>query len=118
MSYTEFEISEPALSEITEDTAEFKVTVKNTGEREGSETLQLYVGYENSCVERPERELKDFKRVYLAPGEEASVILSVKKKDLAYYGENGFIEENINYIAYIGNCEKASRENKLIFSYK
>lgn len=118
LSYTEFEISEPALSEITEDTAEFKVTVKNTGEREGSETLQLYVGYENSCVERPERELKDFKRVYLAPGEEASVILSVKKKDLAYYGENGFIEENINYIAYIGNCEKASRENKLIFSYK
>ena len=118
LSYTEFEISEPVLSEITEDTAEFSVTVKNIGEREGSETLQLYVGYENSAAERPERELKDFKRVYLAPGEEAEVTLKVSKSALAYYGEKGFTEEDLDYIAYVGNSEKDSREHKLMFRYK
>ena len=118
LSYAEFEVSEPVLSEITGDTAEFSVTVKNIGEREGSETLQLYVGYENSAVDRPERELKDFKRVYLAPGEEAEVTLKVSKSALAYYGEKGFTEEDLDYIAYVGNSEKDSREHKLMFRYK
>ena len=118
LSYTDFEISEPVLSEITDETAEFTVSVKNTGDREGSETLQLYVGYENSAVDRPERELKDFKRVYLSAGEETEIKLSVSKEALAYYGENGFTKEDINYFAYIGNSEKDARDHKLLFKYK
>ncbi len=117
LSYTDFEISEPESVSADEDTAEFAVRVKNTGKADGSETMQLYIGYENSAVERPERELKDFSRIYLKTGEEAEVRLKVNKKDLAYYGDNGFVTENINYIAYIGNSEKAAREHKLVFRF-
>ncbi len=117
LSYTDFEIGEPELREITDRTAEFTVKVKNIGHREGSETLQLYVGYENSAVDRPERELKDFKRVYLLAGEETEVRLTVNKAALAYYGDKGFAEEDISYIAYIGNSEKAAAAHKLQFRY-
>ncbi len=117
LSYTEFDVSRPVLSSSDEETAVFTVNVKNTGALEGSETMQLYIGYENSAVERPERELKDFCRVYLKAGEEKEVKLTVKKSDLAYYGKDGFVTEDIDYIAYIGNCEKDSGSNKINFRF-
>ncbi len=118
LSYTDFEVSEPVLNEITDKKAEFTVTVKNTGDREGSETMQLYIGFSGSAVTRPERELHDFSRVYLGAGESREIKLTVNKKDLAYYGENGFTEEDIEYIAYIGNSEKDAREHKIPFRFK
>ncbi|MBR3595886.1 MAG: glycoside hydrolase family 3 C-terminal domain-containing protein [Clostridia bacterium] len=117
LSYTDFRISEPVLSHIDKDTAVFTVDVKNIGSREGSETVQLYIGYANSAVERPVRELRDFRRVYLGAGESAQVKLSVRKADLSYYGENGFTEEDITYIAYIGNSEKDAREHRTEFEF-
>lgn len=114
LSYTSFEISEPVLSVNDEEKAEFTVNVKNTGEYYGSETMQLYMGCKNSAVHRPERELFDFSRVYLAPGESAEVKLSVKKSELGYYGKDGFVTEDIEYIAYIGNSEKDAREHTII----
>ena len=95
----------------------FTVNVKNTGTFDGSETMQLYIGYENSAAERPERELKDFSRVYLKAGEAKEVKLTVNKAELAYYGNDGFVEEDITYFAYIGNCEKDSRNNKISFCF-
>lgn len=117
LSYTDFKIYAPKLISVDEGLAQFKVKVKNTGEREGSETLQLYVGYEKSAVIRPVRELRDFRRVYLGKGESCEVILSVKKSELAYYGKDGFTPEDINYIAYIGNSEKDAREHSLVFRF-
>ncbi len=117
LSYTDFEISEPELISVNDEAAQFKMTVKNIGEREGSETLFLFAGYENSAVHRPERELKDFRRVYLGSGEIAEITLSVNKKDLAYYGENGFVEEDITYVAFIGNSEKDAREHSIRFNF-
>ena len=116
LSYTDFEISEPVIS-VSDDTARFSVTVKNVGEREGSETVQLYMGYKNSAVERPERELYDFKRVYLDKGKSTEITLTVKKSELSYYGQDGFIEEDIDYIAYIGNSERNSREHAVVFRF-
>ncbi len=118
LSYTQFDISEPVLSFADGERAEFTVSIKNTGDREGSETLQLYIGYENSAVKRPVRELFDFKRMYLKKGESAEVKLSVTKQELSYYGKNGFVTEDINYIAFIGNSEKDARKHSLEFTFK
>ncbi|HVW95693.1 MAG TPA: glycoside hydrolase family 3 C-terminal domain-containing protein [Mucilaginibacter sp.] len=61
------------------------ITVKNTGKYAGKETVQLYVSKEGSAVERPEKELKAFKKVMIKPGETANVTLSIPVEDLAYY---------------------------------
>jgi beta-glucosidase len=65
------------------------VDVKNAGARAGTEIVQLYVGYPNTKVRRPPRELKAFTRVDLAPGQTKTVTLAVPAKDLAYYDMAG-----------------------------
>lgn len=105
LSYTTFEIGKPEV-EVFCKTAKITVRVKNTGKVKGAEIVQLYVGCENSAVDRPVKLLKDFARVELNPGEEKEVVLHVSSKDMAYFDEqkDDFTEENISYVAYIGNC--------------
>lgn len=59
--------------------------VKNTGKYAGKETVQLYISKAASIVERPEKELKAFKKVLVGAGETADITLDVPVKDLAYY---------------------------------
>lgn len=118
LSYTTFAISEPSI-ETFADHAKITVTVKNTGKVTGAEVIQLYVGCEGSAVDRPVKVLKDFERVTLNPGEEKLVSLSVTKKSMAYFDEakDDFTEEDITYIAYIGNCSKADALKQITFRY-
>jgi beta-glucosidase len=61
------------------------VKVKNTGKRAGDEVVQLYVQHLGSSVDRPQLELKGFKRVRIAAGTEQNVSLELKPRDLAYW---------------------------------
>jgi len=61
------------------------VKVKNTGERAADEVVQMYVQHPGSVVERPQLELKGFKRVRVEPGAERAVTLDLKPRDLAYW---------------------------------
>jgi beta-glucosidase len=70
------------------DTLSVVVTVANTGTREGTEVVQLYVRDEVASVARPVRELKGFSRVSLKPGEARRIELRLAARDLAYYGLN------------------------------
>lgn len=118
LSYTEFAIGEPKAESLA-GRAKFTVEVTNTGSMEGAEVIQLYVGCENSAVERPAKVLRDFARVSLKPGETKKVCLSVTKKAMAYYDEaaDDFREEDITYTAYVGNCsdEKALKHTAFNF---
>lgn len=107
LSYTTFEIGKPEVT-VFDDTAKITVTVKNTGTVKGAEIVQLYVGCEESAVDRPVKVLRDFARVTLDSGEEKTVTLNFSKKDMAYFDEDrdAFVEEDILYIAYIGNCSE------------
>ena len=109
LSYTTFEIGKPELK-IFCKTAKVTVRVKNTGRVKGAEIVQLYVGCENSAVDRPVKLLKDFARVELNPGEEKEVTLHVSSKDMAYFDvqKDDFTEEDIPYIAYVGSCSAGS----------
>ncbi|MHA6510388.1 glycoside hydrolase family 3 C-terminal domain-containing protein [Tessaracoccus sp. Y1736] len=71
LSYTSFSYSDLSVSEAG---AEF--TVSNTGPVAGSETAQLYVATPGSAVVRPEKELKGFVKVHLAPGESRRVTIA------------------------------------------
>ncbi|MDE0065477.1 MAG: glycoside hydrolase family 3 C-terminal domain-containing protein [Acidimicrobiaceae bacterium] len=95
LSYTNFEMSEPRLvstsdaasgvSAPTGATVAVEVHVTNTGERQGSEVVQVYVEPLNPEVARPVRELKAFEKVTLDPGETATVVLDLEPRAFAYY---------------------------------
>jgi beta-glucosidase len=61
------------------------VEVRNSGARAGDEVVQMYLAHVDSRVARPIKELRGFQRVKLAPGKTATVKLSLKASDLAYW---------------------------------
>ena len=59
------------------------IKVRNTSDRAGAEVIQLYVSAVDSVIERPEKEMKAFAKVFLAPGEEKEISLELKWRDFA-----------------------------------
>jgi len=89
LSYTTYAYSNLKLSAArarASDSITATVTVANTGNREGTEVVQLYVRDEVASVSRPVRELKAFRRVALRPGESRTVELRIAVRDLWFYG--------------------------------
>jgi beta-glucosidase len=84
LSYTTFAYRDLKVSQ-SRDSIDVSVALKNTGQREGNEVVQLYVKHLNSTVQRPLKELKGFTRVNLAPQEEKIVKISVPLSRLAYW---------------------------------
>ena len=84
LSYTSFEYSDFHICR-SGDKIIAECTLKNIGERDGAEVVQLYTGMDNLAIFRPVRELKAFKKVYLAAGESANVRFEVSIADLAFY---------------------------------
>lgn len=90
LSYTTFEYGKPVADKKTmtaDDTITFTVTVKNTGDREGQEIVQLYISDKKSSLPRPVKELKGFRKVKLAPGEEQKVSFTVAKDALSFFDD-------------------------------
>ena len=88
LSYTTFELSDAQIEStaVTPDGhVRASVVVKNTGSREGTEVVQLYTGRKTASVTQPLKELKDFKRVTLAPGESRKVEFEVPVSRLAFH---------------------------------
>lgn len=89
LSYTSFEYSDPELSSpsiTTDGTVTLSVKVRNTGNLAGDEVVQLYVRDLLASVTRPVKELKNFERVHLMPGEEKTVSFDVGPESLAFVG--------------------------------
>lgn len=84
LSYTSFEYTDLNV-ETNDDKFIISFLVKNTGQMDGIETPQLYIGKKESKTDRPLKELKSFTKVFLKAGETKKVFLSVPKKNLAYY---------------------------------
>ncbi len=91
LSYTTFDISEPTVSNsiMTADgNIDVAVTVKNTGNMEGEEIIQLYIRDNVSSVTRPIKELKGYKRIHLNVGESEQVKINITPESLAFYNIN------------------------------
>ena len=111
LSYTSFEISNVASDKKSygvNDEITVKFKIKNTGNTRGAEVIQLYTGKTASSVLRPKKELKAFDKVFLTPGEEKTVDLKVKIKDLAFYDEktSSWKVESGDYVLYTATSAK------------
>ncbi len=86
LSYTTFELGK---AKVRKDGDNYKVTltVTNTGERDGAEVVQLYVGEDNPTVLRPKKELKAFRKVHVPAGKKVAVEMVVTPADLAFWND-------------------------------
>ena len=88
LSYTTFEYSDAKVAQKN-DIYDVTVTVKNTGDHEGKEVVELYVAAPDSkAANKPAKELKAYaKTKSLKPGESETITLSVNAADLASFDE-------------------------------
>ena len=118
LSYTTFAVSDVVLDQNEMDKngrIAAKVTVKNTGDAAGCEVVQLYIRDDYSDVVRPVKELKGFRKVELAPGEEQEVTFYITEEDLRYYRLDGtFGSEPGTFTVMIGNS--STTENSAVFT--
>ena len=109
MSYTTFKLSNAranAASMTRDGRITFTVNVKNTGKRAGAEVVQLYIHDVKASLDRPEKELKGFKKVWLQPGESKDVDITIDNSALSFYDEatQSWVSESGDFIALIGNA--------------
>lgn len=91
LSYTGFEYSEIVLDKKQfrpDDKIQATVTVANTGDYDGEETVQLYTRDRVGSVVRPVKELKGFKKIFLKKGERKEVRFFLSANDLRFYDDH------------------------------
>ena len=91
LSYTTFEYAPKSrIEKSADDTSLFilHTSIKNTGSREGAETVQLYIRDVKSSLPRPVKELKGFQKLTLAPGEQRDITFTIDKSMLSYYDDS------------------------------
>lgn len=102
LSYTSFSLSDVTLSAKSMRAGGFidaAVNVKNTGAREGATVVQLYLRDVAASVVRPDKELKDFRKLSLRPGEEQTVHFRIDVQKLKFYNAK------LQYLAEPGDFE-------------
>ncbi len=94
LTYTNFEytatqsnVQQASVAELNTGRTQIRVTadVKNTGARAGEEVVQLYIGLRDTSVARPVRQLKNFRRIALGPGESRRIEFTIGRDELAIW---------------------------------
>lgn len=113
LSYTTFSYSrvEPAVSEIqTGESIEFTVKVKNIGEYDADEVVQLYLKDVEASVDVPKWQLKGFRKITLKAGEEQQVSFTLTARDMALIDNEGACQlEPGHFEVYIGGSQPDER---------
>lgn len=117
LSYTSFSITNPRITKArikTDGSTRVFVDVTNTGSREGTEVVQLYIRDVVSSATRPVKELKAFKKVRLQPGETATVAFDITPAHLSFYDVNmNYAVEPGDFELMIGNSSRDADLTKL-----
>ena len=88
--------------------------VTNTGKREGTEVVQLYIRDVVSSATRPVKELKGFKKVWLQPGESTTVAFDITPAHLSFYDvDMNYVVEPGDFELMIGNSSRDGDLTKL-----
>ncbi|MBQ1531988.1 MAG: glycoside hydrolase family 3 C-terminal domain-containing protein [Solobacterium sp.] len=117
LSYTSFEISglETPDEVPTDGTVSVCCVVKNTGDRTGAETVQLYTHFFGAHVTRPVMSLAGFRKVELAPGESKKIRFDLKLSQLGYYNEDmEFVVEPGDLTVMVGDASDRIAEKKTV----
>ena len=115
LSYTKFEYSD---GKVTEENGTYKYSfnITNTGDKDGAEVAQLYIGDPVSTVSKPAKELKKFDKIFLKAGETKSVTFDITPEDFSYFNVmlHEWIAESGKYDIYVGS---SSRDIRLTDSF-
>lgn len=117
LSYTTFKLSNVKVANPNADgSVDVTCTLANTGKREGAQVIQLYVGKVGGEVERPEKELKKFKKIALKKGESTTVKMTIPKDAFTYYSvENKkFVKDPGTYNIMVGFSSRDIKVQKTI----
>ncbi len=111
LSYTTFEFNVLKLSKTSmnkEDELIIELTVKNTGEVEGDEIVQIYISDKEASVEREVKSLKGFARVSLKPGESKTVSMKIDQSALSFYDveSKSWVVEPGEFEILVGNSSR------------
>lgn len=87
LSYATFDVHDATVAKTGPRSAEVTVTVTNTSDVAGAETVQVYVAPPKAKVARPVHELKGFAKVALEPGESKNVTIALDDRAFAYWSE-------------------------------
>jgi beta-glucosidase len=117
LSYTSFEYSDIQLSKLKlkgNETLKAYITLTNSGRTEGEEIVQLYIQDTEASVSRPVKELKNFRKVMLQPGEKKEISFNITTSDLMFYNSDlKYDWESGNFIIYIGTNSRDVKSAKV-----
>jgi beta-glucosidase len=109
LSYTTFEYGEPTV-EYDGDQVDLTVPVRNTGDRRGSEIVQVYVHEDHPTVPRPDRELCGFTKLRLDPAERRCASMTLDRDAVAYYDEDdGWTVPSGSFTLLVGRSSRDVR---------
>lgn len=116
LTYTSFSYGEPAAAVTPDGDVAVTVTVTNTGELDGREVVQAYVGLDDSAIERGLRELKGFGSVEIPAGASHDVEIVLRRTDLAYWDirVDRWVVEGGEYRVEVGSSSRDLRGRALV----
>jgi len=121
LSYTTFTYGKIQLSDTlmtgSNKTLKAKVNITNTGKYAGEETVQLYLNDPVASVTRPVKELKNFRKVFLQPGETKEVSFDITPEELKFYNSNfSWDWESGDFLVYIGTNSEVINRAKFVWN--
>ena len=121
LSYTTFTYDKVVLSDTlvtgSNKTLKTNVKVTNTGKYAGEETVQLYLNDPVASVTRPVKELKNFKKIFLQPGETKEVSFDITTEDLKFYNSNLIWDwESGSFTVFIGTNSDVTNNAQFVWT--
>ena len=115
LSYTTFEYTNLTLSTAAvqpPDTVSLNLTIQNTGSQDGAEIVQVYVSQAGPSVFRPQKELKEFTRVFVKAGEAKQVTFTLNARSFAVYdtGVGDWVVPGGTYRILVGASSRDIRQ--------
>lgn len=108
LSYADFALERIAVTKTGANSARVEVTVTNTSQADGAQTVQVYVAPCSSRVNRPSHELKAFTKVFLKAGQSSRVSMDLTERDFAYWSTvmDGWHVEAGTYRIQVGTSSR------------
>ena len=116
LSYTTFNYSTPEIVKNGKQALSLRVPVKNTGNRDGEEVVQVYARFLSSSVQRPQQILCAFKRVAVPAGGTVCVEMEIEKERLCYWdnSQQRFVLEPCDVELMVGASSTDIRERIIV----
>lgn len=106
LSYTKFEYTDPEISQNDEGFS-ISLNIRNQGDQDGKEVVQVYISYPESQVLLPVKQLKAFKKVFVPANSQRNIELYIPYEELNYYvPRKGWIESGHEIIIEIGRSSE------------